>query len=101
MALPTHILVTAPDGRRTPVDARDGVEPGGGQLCVTSDVVCRVRYSHTTVRSVGRRDLILCDMDGNPVDSVELAAAPAEFCESKIAKRSKTARPKVGQKGDV
>src|SRR5678815_4684752 len=79
MALPTHVTVTAPEGRRTPVHHEDGVEPGGDLLVVTPDVVRRVRYSHTTLRSIGRGDLILCNMDGTPVDSVDLAAAPDEI----------------------
>lgn len=79
MALPTHVTVTAPLGRRTPVHSEDGVEPGGGPLYVTHEHVDRVRYSHTTLRSIGRGDLVLCNMDGNPVDSWELAAAPEEL----------------------
>lgn len=79
MALPTHVTVTAPEGRRTPVHRDDGVEPGGGQLVVTHEAVRRVRWSQTTMRSRGRGDLILCNMDGGPVDSVDLAAAPEDF----------------------
>lgn len=79
MALPTHVTVTAPEGRHTPVDAADGVEPGGGLMYVTPDRVRRVRYSHTTLRSIGRGDLVLCNMDGAPVESVALAACPEEL----------------------
>lgn len=80
MALPKYVTVTAPDdGRRTPVHADDGVEPGGGPLYVTSARVRRVAYSHTTLRSIQRGDLILCNMDGDPVDSAELADAKPEF----------------------
>lgn len=79
MAPVTHVTVTAPEGRRTPVNADDGVEPGGGQMFVTSAHVCRVRYTHTTIRSIGRGDLVLCNMDGSPVVSVDLASAPDEL----------------------
>lgn len=87
MALPTFVTVMAPEGRQTPVHHEDGVEPGGGQLVVTGDRVRRVRWSQTTMRSRMRGDLILCNMDGTPVDSVELAVAPADFPgEGRIAK---------------
>jgi hypothetical protein len=79
MAPLTHVTVIAPPERRTPVDAADGVEPGGGPLYVTADEVRRIKYSHTTIRSIGRGDLILCNMDGEPVASVDLAAAPVEL----------------------
>ncbi len=84
MAPVTHVTVTAPEGRHTPVNSSDGVEPGGAQLYVTSAHVCRVKYSHTTIRSIGRGDLILCDMNGNRVASAELAAAPEEIAGNKI-----------------
>lgn len=90
MAIPTHVTVTAPDdGRRTPVDARDGVEPGGDPLHVTSERARCVRFSHTTMRSIARGDLILCNMDGTPVDSAELAIAPADFPGEGILRRKK------------
>lgn len=79
----THIYVTAPPGRKTPVDKSDGVEPNGSLLYVDPGEVRRVRYflpngstSQTIRRSVNRGDLILCDMNGALVDSYELAAAP-------------------------
>lgn len=86
------VTVTAPEGRRTPIDRHDGVEPGGGQLQVTHEHVCRVRYSHTIQRSIARGDLILCNMDGEPVASVEAALAQAAFDTVKRIR-------KVGAKG--
>lgn len=71
----THVTVTAPEGRRTPVYERDGVEPGGGPLYVESDFVVTVGYSHTTIRSINRGDLVLCDMNGAAVASAELASS--------------------------
>jgi len=81
MALPTHVTVTAPEGRTTPVASQDGIGPGGEQLRVKSGGVERVAYSHTTLRSLRRGDLLLCNMDGKLVDSVELAAAPKDLEE--------------------
>jgi len=103
MALPTHVTVTAPDdGRRTPVHPDDGVEPGGGPLFVTAERVRRVAYSHTTLRSIGRGDLILCNMDGEPVDSAELAVAKPDFPGDGVvvdaAKRA-ARRDKAAKKG--
>jgi hypothetical protein len=78
MATSRFVTVTAPEGRRTPVHSEDGAEPGGAQLCVTVDDVALVRYSHTTIRSINRGDLILCDMNGSIVQSVEAAEAPGD-----------------------
>lgn len=78
MANLTHITVTAPPGRRTPIHPSDGVRPGGGALYVEHGCVERVRYSQTVRRSLGRGDLISCDLNGAPV-TVTLAAAPMEI----------------------
>jgi len=86
MAVPSHITVTAPPGRMTPVGRRDGVEPGGGQLRVVDGEVVRVRFagSSSVRRSIARGDLIMCDMNGAPVASADLAAAPAELPDGRI-----------------
>ena len=86
MPTPTHITVTAPPGRVTPVDRRDGAEPGGGQLRVIDGVVVRVRFAGSGAirRSIARGDLIPCDMNGAPVASAELAAAPTELPEGRV-----------------
>lgn len=84
MAPVTHVTVTAPAGRQTPIGAADGVEPGGGLLYVTDKVVCRVKNTHTIIRSINRGDLILCNMDGAPVESAQAAAAPEELPGGKI-----------------
>lgn len=93
MPQPTHIKVTAPPGKLTPIGRADGTEPGGGPLHVTSGVVCRVRYSQDVRRSIGRADLIPCDMNGASVASVELAAAPDELPGGKIDLSKRTATP--------
>ena len=87
---PTHILVKAARaGLLVPIHKDDGLEPSGAQLRVTSDVVVRVRYSQSIRRAIseghGRRDLVMCDMNGNAVDSAELAAAPDELPGGKIS----------------
>lgn len=81
---PTHITVTAPKGKRTPVHPADGVEPGGALLCVVEGEIRRVRYSQTTRRSVARGDLIPCDMNGAAV-GVALAAAPDELPGGRVS----------------
>lgn len=77
---PSHITVTAPQGVTTPIHRLDGSEPGGGQLCVRAGEIVRVRYagSQTVRRSIGRGDLIPCDMNGASV-GVALAFAPDEL----------------------
>lgn len=91
---PTHITVTAPPDRVTPIHADDGRQPGGGQLRVTAAHVDRVRYSQSVRRSVACGDLIPCDMSGSVVASVELAAAPEELPGGRIA-RSQDPAPQI------
>lgn len=86
----THVFVTAPEGRLTPVHRDDGIEPGGGVLYVRSGEVRAVRYwrgegktSQTVRRSRDRGDLVLCNMDGVPVDSYEAAAADVELPDNR------------------
>ena len=89
MADPTHITVTAPPDRVTPIHKDDGINPGGDQLRVTADFVDRVRYrgSQSVRRSIARGDLIPCDMSGAAVPSIDLAAAPEELPGGRIALR--------------
>lgn len=96
MAPITHVNVTAPEGRRTPIDHNDGVGPGGRQMHVTSDVVARVAWSQSTYRSAARGDLILCNMDGTPVASADLAASPSEH-EDGIVRPRKIVAKKEGK----
>lgn len=79
MPNPTHITVTAPPDRVTPIHKDDGQEPSGAQLRVIAGRVARVRYSQTTRRAIARGDLIACNMSGAAVASVDLAAAPDEL----------------------
>lgn len=87
MADPAYITVTAPEGRQTPVNRRDGLELDGAQLCATSGWIIRVRYAGSSDirRSIRRGDLIMCDMNGAPVASVDLAIAPNDLPGGRIA----------------
>lgn len=95
MARTSQIYVTAPEGRVTPVHGADGSEPAGGILYARPGKVVRVRYwlpdgttSQTIRRSVNRGDLVRCNMDGAPVDSYELAAAPDEIAPASAKKEA-------------
>lgn len=81
---PTHVTVTAPEGRLTPVHTRDGIQPGGAQMVVQAGFVERVAYSQLTMRSINRGDLVLCDLNGASVASADLAAAPNELPGGRI-----------------
>jgi hypothetical protein len=75
---PTHITVTAPPDRVTPIHKDDGVEPNGAQLRVTSAVTVRVRYSQSVRRAIARGDLIPCNMSGAAAPSIDLKKAVTE-----------------------
>lgn len=73
MRLPTHVTVTAPEGRLTPIHPEDGVGIAGAALRIGPGEVCRVRWSQTTIRAVRRGDLILCTAEGTPVGTPQEA----------------------------
>lgn len=76
---PTHIFVTAPEGRKTPISPTDGSDARGVLLCVEAGTVCRVRYSQEVRRAIARGDLFACTFDGKrviTVTDVASAAAP-------------------------
>lgn len=79
-----YVRVTAPEGRHTPIHEDDGVDIGGLPLFVEPGVIRRVRWSQTTRRSKNRGDLILCDMDGKQVDTVELAEQLDQLPEGRM-----------------
>jgi hypothetical protein len=93
MALPTHVTVTAPEGRMTPIHPSDGIDHAGVRMVVEAGTVRRVRWSQTTRRAWNRGDLILCNMDGSRVATPELAAAPRELEGGKIILAAKGAKP--------
>lgn len=89
MPNPTHINVTAPPDRVTPIHKDDGVEPNGAQLQVRAGFVARVRLSQTTRRAIARGDLIPCNMSGAAVPSVDLADASLEASEPAAKKETR------------
>jgi hypothetical protein len=90
---PTHITVTAPPDRVTPIHRNDGIEPNGGQLRVTADYVDRVRYSQCVRRSIARGDLVPCNMSGAAVASVDLAASPEELPGGRVPRAQAVTGP--------
>jgi hypothetical protein len=87
MFQPTHIYVTAPQGRLTPIHPDDGIEPGGFPMRAKAGEASMVRYwivqpnghvivSQTTRRAITRGDLIPCNDKGTPVDDVDAAQVP-------------------------
>jgi len=85
MAIPTHVTVTAPEGRMTPIHPDDGVDAGNRRLFVEHGFISRVRWTQTTRRARNRGDLILCNMSGEPVDSAELATSRQDLPERKVS----------------
>jgi hypothetical protein len=63
----THITVTAPEGRLTPIAPNDGVDPSAALLLVEPGTVCRVRLSADVRRSLARGDLMPCNTEGKAV----------------------------------
>lgn len=82
---PEYITVTAPSGRLTPIHKLDGIEPGGGLLYARPGEIIRVRCAKSQAirRSIGRGDLIPCDMNGAAV-GVELAASAEELPDGRV-----------------
>ena len=92
MPNPTHITVTAPAGRLTPVHHQDGTEPGGIPLRVAPGFVHRVRYSQDIRRSIKRGDLVPCNLEGQTV-GLELAAAPNDLPDGRIDLAQRDSKP--------
>jgi hypothetical protein len=74
-----RILVTAPEGRKTPIASSDGSSPGGGQLYVEQGDVVPVSYSSSIRRSISRGDLIPCTESGLAAESLDDAQASEGF----------------------
>lgn len=93
--MPTHITVTAPEGRKTPIHPNDGTDPDSPTLLfVEAGHVAKVRYSSDIRRSINRGDLIPCDLEGHTVD-VAKAEAPEEFDGGRITSDAIAANAKV------
>lgn len=80
---PTHIRVTAPPGRLTPIHPSDGYSPEGGQLTAQPGTIIRVRWSQSVRRAVTRGDLVPCDMNGARVE-LALASCPVDLDGGRI-----------------
>lgn len=79
---PSHIFVTAPEGRLCPIHPADGRNhETGGLLYVEHGKVERVKYSGDVRRAWKRGDLVLVDRQGAKVKTFDQAAAPAEIAE--------------------
>lgn len=89
MPNPTHITVTAPPDRVTPIHKDDGVEVNGAQLRVIAGRVARVRLSQSVRRAVNRGDLIPCNMSGAAVPSIDLAGSPDEAVSPPVKKETR------------
>lgn len=81
---PSNIFVTAPEGRLTPIGSS-----GGAVTYVRPGEVRTVRYfnpdgttDQTIRRAKNRGDIVLCDMNGDSVDSFEAAIAPDDVVDS-------------------
>lgn len=93
---PTHIKVTAPEGKLTPIGRADGTLPGGGLLHVRPGTICRVRYSQDIRRSINRGDLVACNMDGADVGvHLDDAAAPDELEGGIIDLSARKSKPPI------
>ena len=70
MSKPTHVFVTAAQGRLCPIAARDATGPGGTLLIVKPGDVHRLPYSSFVRRRLAAGDLVV-------VPDPELPAPPA------------------------
>lgn len=71
---PTHIFVTAPEGRLTPINPTDGSD-GAGLLYVEHGRTTRVKYSADVRRAIADGDLIPVTIGGVHVKEIDKAAA--------------------------
>lgn len=73
---PTHITVTAAEGRLVPLHSGTAVGPGRSHKQVEPGEVVRVPYDSFVRRRVAAGDLVLCNTDGVAVTTPEDAAYP-------------------------
>lgn len=71
---PTHIFVTAPDGRMPPLHPSDA-SGGLGLVHAEHGKVTRVKYSAEVRRAITDGDLIPTTIGGTPVKDIDKAAA--------------------------
>lgn len=73
MAQPTHVFVTAAEGRKVPIPSNEASAPGAALLLCEPGKVYRLPYTTHTRRRITSGDLVLTDQGGTAVDSIELA----------------------------
>lgn len=78
MANPTHIYVTAAEGREVPFPPSEVSAPNGVLLRALPGKAYRVPYTTYTRKRINSGDAIMCDIRGNPVRDLASAAAPRE-----------------------
>lgn len=76
MATPTHVFVTAAEGRLVPIPANEGSAPGAALLKCEAGKLYRLPWSTYTRKRIAGGDLVLVNRGGTKVDSPEAAAAP-------------------------
>lgn len=81
MSKPTHIYVTAAEGREVPVPPSEASAPGAQLLKCLPGKVYVLPNSTYTRRRLLSGDLLPCDRAGKIVGDVDQASAPAELGE--------------------
>jgi hypothetical protein len=74
--MPTHVYVTAAEGRECPIPSNEATAPGGSLLRVLPGKRYRLPWSQYTRKRVRSGDLVLVNAGGTPVGDPEQAAAP-------------------------
>lgn len=72
---PTHVFVTAAEGRLVPVPPNEASAPGSTLLKCEPGKVYRLPWTTYTRKRINAGDLVLCNMYGTRVATVEAAAA--------------------------
>ena len=96
---PTHILVTAPEGRKCPIHPSGGSDVGG-LLYVEHGRVTRVKYDQDLRRSIARGDLIPCKLDGSPISTL-VEAEPLQSGGPHVTEDDRKAAPAKAREGST
>lgn len=75
MTIPTHVFVTAADGREVPMPQNEVSAPGGVLLRCVAGKRYRVPWTTYTRRRINSGDLILVDDAGRPTPDIERSDA--------------------------
>lgn len=76
MATPTHVFVTAAEGREVPMPQNEVSAPGGVLLRCLPGKRYRVPWTTYTRRRINSGDLVLVDDAGRPTPDLDRATAP-------------------------